>query len=280
MASLNLTPRPRGLFCLSAALAVTLHMTGCLFEPPPSYLVGPDGPPSATVEPAPLSSGVVVNPLLALRFDRQLDPFAVTPPSSVRLTSGGRQVELQVWWDPVDRAVYAEPTTELKPGVRYVFEVVDAGSLPDLAGRVLAASAVEALRSPFTVDHDPAGVRREIPPSPIDEADPEGAFEREVLRGPAACAGCHTAGALYPGTDLALDAEHRSELAGRPARTSPGRTLVIPGQPERSYLLHKMFEDYPGIGGEPMPLGVAMAVEDRRRALRITAAWIRALPSL
>jgi len=253
--------------------------TSCLYDTGESHLVGPQGPPSAQVDPLPLSTGIPVNPRLALRFDRHLDPFEVDPPAAVRLTTGSRQVELEVWWDPLDRALYAEPTAALKSGVRYVFEVVSAAVMPDLAGRTLGEEAVMALRSPFTVDSE--GAVRDLPAPLTDESDPAGEFERWVVQGPGQCGGCHASGALYPGTDLALD--DLPALINRPARTSPARILVIPGHPERSYLMHKMLQDYPDIGGVRMPIlpgGFDFADADRRRMLRATQIWIRALPAL
>jgi hypothetical protein len=255
---------------------IALLAFGCLYDTGELYTQGPIGPPTAEADPPPFATGVPIDPILALRFDRHLDPFAVYPSAAVRLSSGRRQVELEVSWDPVDRAVYAIPTKRLTPGVRYVFEVVDPDLLPDLTGRTLDADAVEALRTPFTVDEE--GVERSIPTDGIDLTDPEAAFRRYVVGGPGACAGCHTAGALYPNTDLALD--DLDEVKRRQAKTSPERKLVVAGQPARSYLLHKLLFDYPDIGGEPMPLGIDMSDSDRRNALRATQAWIQSLSGL
>ena len=259
-----------------SALLLTLGLSGCLYETGDLPVMGPVGPPVATQSPTAFATGVPVDPRITLTFDRHLDPYAVLPADAVRLTSGDRQVELEVRWDPVDRAIVAEPTGPLSPGVRYVFEVVDAAALPDLTGRTLEAAAVENLRTPFTVDE--GGLTRPPDDPLIDASDPEAAFREHVLAGPGGCAGCHSARALYLGTDLALD-----DLAGlirRVARTSPERVVVVPGRPSRSYLLQKMLLDYPDIGGAPMPLGFDLSDGDRRKALRATEAWIRAATAL
>ncbi len=269
-------PAPPPTLAFVLALAVALLTSACLYDTGASYVSGPTEYPSVEVDPAPFDTVVAVNPQLALRFDRHLDPFQVDPLAAVRLTTGRRRVELDAWWDPVDRALYATPTEPLKPGVRYVLEVVAPSALPDLGGRTPDAALVEALRTPFTVD--PAGVERDSPAPDLDESNPESEFRRLVISGPGSCTICHTTGSSYPGAELALD--DLAALVNRPALTAPARTLVIPGQPERSYLLHKLLDDYPDIGGLPMPLGMGMSPDDRRSALRATQLWIRALPAL
>ena len=69
-----------------------------------------------------------------------------------------------------------------------------------------------------------------------------------------ACTSCHVAGGAANGTGLFLNdpATAYSALVGRPARFAPGQTLVIPGDPDNSYLVKKL-EGAAGIVGLRMP---------------------------
>jgi hypothetical protein len=68
-----------------------------------------------------------------------------------------------------------------------------------------------------------------------------------------ALAGCH-AGAV-PAEDLDLSpGAARGELVDVPSIRLPGRDLVVPGDPDESYLVQKI-EGAAGIAGQPMPLG-------------------------
>ena len=56
--------------------------------------------------------------------------------------------------------------------------------------------------------------------------------------------------------DLRAGAAH-SSLVGVTSPAKPGAIRVIPGDPENSYLIHKL-EGRPGIVGTPMPRGNAL----------------------
>ena len=68
-----------------------------------------------------------------------------------------------------------------------------------------------------------------------------------------ACIGCHTDQGRTPASNLLLT-EGRSyqQLVGRASLGKPGATLVIPGDPDNSYLVKKL-ERAPDIVGERMP---------------------------
>jgi hypothetical protein len=78
-------------------------------------------------------------------------------------------------------------------------------------------------------------------------------FETTDSAGRTACLTCHTnvgrnpAGGLNLVHDLAYD-----QLVNVPSRNKPGAIRVVPGDPENSYLLHKV-EGRPGIFGNRMP---------------------------
>jgi hypothetical protein len=78
-------------------------------------------------------------------------------------------------------------------------------------------------------------------------------FETTDSAGRVACTGCHTAvgrvaaGSLNLTRDLAYD-----NLVNVPSRLKPSAIRVIPGDPENSYIVHKV-EGRPGIVGLRMP---------------------------
>jgi hypothetical protein len=85
-------------------------------------------------------------------------------------------------------------------------------------------------------------------------------IQREIFNardssGRAACIECHNAVGreFAAGMSLAAGVAY-SELVNRASRDNPGAIRVIPGDPERSYLIHKL-EGRPTIVGERMPRG-------------------------
>jgi hypothetical protein len=77
-----------------------------------------------------------------------------------------------------------------------------------------------------------------------------------LLTARCASVGCHAASPVFsPGAGLVLTAgQARSNLVGRPSTQRPPRLLVAPGDPDASYLVHKV-EGRPGIEGLRMPYG-------------------------
>lgn len=79
-------------------------------------------------------------------------------------------------------------------------------------------------------------------------------FTRTDSSGRAACTSCHVAGGPASDTGLFFTdaATAYASLVGRPARFAAGQTLVIPGDPDNSYLVRKL-EGGPNIVGLRMP---------------------------
>ena len=78
-------------------------------------------------------------------------------------------------------------------------------------------------------------------------------FSNSDSSGRAACTQCHTAvGRLFNGLDLSPQVSY-SNLVGVASRGKVGAIRVIPGDPENSYLIHKL-EGRPGIVGVRMPM--------------------------
>lgn len=78
-------------------------------------------------------------------------------------------------------------------------------------------------------------------------------FETTDASGRQLCTGCHTAAGRAPAGGLNLTAAASyAALVGGASVTKPGEVRVIPGDPENSYLIHKL-EGRPGIVGLRMP---------------------------
>lgn len=80
-------------------------------------------------------------------------------------------------------------------------------------------------------------------------------FENSDSSGRVACINCHNnAGAQFAAGLNLTHAVAYQNLVGVAARNRPGAVRVIPGDPDNSYLIHKL-EGAPGIFGLRMPLG-------------------------
>jgi hypothetical protein len=83
-------------------------------------------------------------------------------------------------------------------------------------------------------------------------------IQREIFNttdssGRSACVQCHVPGGAAAGTGLILTEDVAyGNLVNRPSRLRPGETLVIPGDPDRSYVVRKL-EGAPDITGLRMP---------------------------
>jgi mono/diheme cytochrome c family protein len=101
-------------------------------------------------------------------------------------------------------------------------------------------------------------------------------IQRDIFAAPdatgrPACSGCHTsvnrtpAGGLNLTGDLAYD-----QLVNAPSVRKTGATRVVPGDPENSYIIHKI-EGQPGIVGSRMPLNGPYLSDGQ---IRIIKRWI------
>jgi len=96
--------------------------------------------------------------------------------------------------------------------------------------------------------------------------------------GRAACTSCHTtAGGRVPpvGMDLGSSAAY-SQLVNVPSRNKPGAIRVIPGDPENSYLVHKLegrtSPESQKIVGDRMPRGTGPFLTEGQ--MRVIKRWI------
>ena len=83
-------------------------------------------------------------------------------------------------------------------------------------------------------------------------------IQRDVLgagdsSGRRACAACHTTNGRTPSAGLNLDGpDAYSNLVNKPSARKAGAVLVVPGDPDNSYLIQKI-EGRAGIAGVRMP---------------------------
>jgi hypothetical protein len=89
-----------------------------------------------------------------------------------------------------------------------------------------------------------------------------------------ACTGCHTdaAGRVPPNNLVLLEGRAYSQLVGRVAFGKPGATLVVPGDPDNSYLIKKL-QGAADIAGQRMPRGSGPFLSEGQ--ILVIKAWIR-----
>ncbi|HET7217811.1 MAG TPA: hypothetical protein VFJ02_07170 [Vicinamibacterales bacterium] len=77
-------------------------------------------------------------------------------------------------------------------------------------------------------------------------------FETTDAAGRTSCVTCHTDQGRAPAGNLNLRLDPYGALVNRPSRQKAGETLVVPGNPDDSYLIKKL-EGRDGISGAQMP---------------------------
>lgn len=103
-------------------------------------------------------------------------------------------------------------------------------------------------------------------------------IQREIFNtqdgtGRLACTQCHTANARNFVGGLALtEGLSYADLVGQPSRNKPGAIRVVPGDPENSYLMHKL-EGRSTIAGVRMPRSNGPFLTDGQ--MSIIRRWIQ-----
>lgn len=196
---------------------------------------------------------------LRVTFDRYLVP-GQSWDALARVSSGEWAIGADVGYDPVGPSLVISPHLSLRVGLGYRLAVAaddlradrDARLSENLEIRFVAGEGIGP-----TDGQAPGGVERR---STTDFARDV----RPVFRGHC---GCHQP-----------DGEERPRLEpdgliDEPSRRAAGMLLVVPGQPLRSHLVHKILPDYPGVAGLTMPPGSALPKSDQRRIVE----WVRDL---
>jgi hypothetical protein len=97
-------------------------------------------------------------------------------------------------------------------------------------------------------------------------------FEASDAAGRAACIGCHTSTGRAPSGGLNLNHDVAyDQLVNVASRAKAGAIRVIPGDPENSYIVHKL-EGRSGIVGRRMPFSGAPFLTDGQ--MLILKRWI------
>jgi hypothetical protein len=98
-------------------------------------------------------------------------------------------------------------------------------------------------------------------------------FNATDSTGRLACTGCHTdSGRTPPNNLVLLEGRSYSQLVGRSAFGKPGAMLVIPGDPDNSYIVKKL-QGASDIAGQRMPRGNGPFLSEGQ--ILVIKAWIR-----
>ncbi len=186
------------------------------------------------LRPASDSEAVARNAAVKVLFSDRPAPELVGPETAVLLEGGSRQVPVSY------RVSLAECTLEIRPvdlfAAGQVYELRLSEALESWAGVPLP----EPVRSVFTTGEATA-------PQPVEPAVDDAEVQARVF-GPR-CGCCHDPKTGAYAHVLALDA---ASVVSASSRQDPGAKLVVPGAPERSYLLWKVV-GRPGLQGTVMP---------------------------
>ena len=104
---------------------------------------------------------------------------------------------------------------------------------------------------------------------PPPEEEPEATLSRiqtTIFDLSCAISGCHVGASAPRGLDLSAGQAH-DNLVGISSREKPDLVRVDPGNPDESYLVHKI-EGRADIVGQPMPLGRSMLSTDEIQLIR------------
>ena len=97
-------------------------------------------------------------------------------------------------------------------------------------------------------------------------------FNTTDSSGRLACIGCHTDNGRTPaGGLILLEGRSYQALVSQPSRFKAGATFVVPGNPDASYLIHKL-EGAADIAGSRMPRGTGPFLTSGQ--MQIIRRWI------
>jgi hypothetical protein len=137
---------------------------------------------------------------------------------------------------------------------------------------VLAGAAVIALGGVAACDENLSDLTGPTPNlQPTLSSIQQEIFNTTDASGRQACTNCHTDAGRTPvaGMILRTGVSHTS-LVGVASSAKPGAIRVIPGDPENSYLIHKL-EGRPDIVGTRMPRGNTLLTEGQ---ILVIKRWI------
>lgn len=176
------------------------------------------------VEVAPPSS-ISTRPTIEVRFNAYLDPSTVDSYSTLVLRSGGIGASSQIDYRMARKTLRLRPRTDLVAELRYTLRVTP--GLRSVTGAPLFPNTAAPERfTDETLAPSPALER-----APVRWSDIQPIFERS-------CNSCH-GDPRWQLPTLEPDALRRTRS------TQIDAPLVLPFEPARSYLMHKILPDYP-----------------------------------
>ena len=175
----------------------------------------------------------LANPLFVFSVDGYLDVRSAEPAAAFSLAAGSHRPRLDVRWSPLSRQLLVSPRDPLRVGLTYTL-LLDPSKLRATGGGTVDTTS-DSWRFTATSDEWEDRPRPEVLSFGTD-------IQPILVEG----CGCHWE-ANSP--LVQLDA---ATLRGRSV-SRPARSLVVPFEPERSYLVEKLLRDYPDRFGTEMP---------------------------
>ena len=200
------------------------------------------------------TTDVPLNQPITIEFSEYLDPDSFDYFNAVRLRSGSIGGAGWARYSLVDRSLTWYPTRTLRPSLIYTVKV-NPETVRSIFGEELALDV--AIQFETSEEETVEQNRRPTPLSYDDAIAP--VFQR----------GC----SCHYGNDE-LTGLHYEDLVGLPSQQRSSHALVVPFEPARSYLMHKLLDDYPYRRLEPMPpsWSAGSALDDD--TLRQVESWI------
>ena len=200
-------------------ITIAILSFGCSYQPDDSILMVVDSSPRDRAE-------IGADEPIIVMFSDYLS-FSSLFTDGIELSSGELKVDVQLAYDPVDRAIVIKPKKNLRVGVGYSLKI-ERDSIQDLSGH----RRNEDYRLNFRTGR-PIGFSTQ----PISyESDIKPIFLKQC--------GCHGFE-----DQIAPDLSRWQSLLGQPSARQPEVHLISAGEPLSSYLVLRLLPDYPAILG-------------------------------
>jgi len=197
---------------------------------------------------------VALNQPITITFSEYLDPDSFDYFNAIRLRSGSISGPGWARYSLVDRSLTWYPTRELRSNLIYTLKV-NPETVRSIFGEELA------LETAITFETAGSGTveqnRRITSVSYGDSIAP--ILQRNCS--------CHNG-------DAELTRLEYENLVDVPSHQRSSRVLVVPFEPARSYLIHKLLDDYPYRRLEPMPPSWSAEPVLDEEALRLIESWV------
>lgn len=207
------------------------------------------------VSPSPDAEEVARDVTFTVAFNTYLNAELLTDTNGLSLTSGGLRAFGVVRYRMVDRALVWTTTRAMEPDLVYALGF-DPEVLVSVTGRPLEGPSGVPFRASDRIQG------RLPEPEPVVWSD----IAAELSE---ACDGCHS------DPSWMLSPIRPEALIGAPSEQAEGQVLVVPFEPSRSYLMHKILWDYPLREGSAQPPPWSGAEQLSLETQRKVEAWIR-----